>query len=127
MTAIFPCQLRVLSHTPPPAPDGPIVLYVVVEGGICKVGTPLFVPSKGNCEIGTITSIDINGEEIQSVKQGANVCIKLAAGHFDSKDELLFSKLTRESIDACKLYNKDELSKEDWRLVVQIKAYLNID
>jgi len=127
MTAIFPCQLRILPHTPPPAPDRPIVLYVVVQDGICKVGTPLFVPLKGNCEIGTITSININGEEVQTAKRGSSVRIKIApAGYeFDPKD-VLYSKLSRESIDACKLHCKDELSKEDWRLVVQIKPYLNI-
>ena len=36
------------------------------------------------------------------------------------------SKLTRQSIDALKQYFKDDVSKEDWGLVVKLKKVFNI-
>jgi translation initiation factor 5B len=38
----------------------------------------------------------------------------------------LYSKLTRQSIDALKQYFKDDVSKEDWGLVVKLKKVFNI-
>ena len=38
----------------------------------------------------------------------------------------LYSKLTRQSIDALKMYFKDDVSKEDWGLVVKLKKVFNI-
>ena len=38
----------------------------------------------------------------------------------------LYSKLTRPSIDALKEFFKDEVSKEDWLLVVKLKKVFDI-
>ncbi len=35
-------------------------------------------------------------------------------------------QLTRESIDACKEYFRDDLSKADWKLIVTLKKTFDI-
>ena len=37
-----------------------------------------------------------------------------------------FSQITRESIDVCKEHFRDDLTKNDWQLVVQLKRLLDI-
>ena len=63
------------------------------------------------------------------------MCLKIEAdaGHqkvmygrqFDLSDHLV-SRLTRESIDQLKLNFKDDLSDEDWRLVIKLKKTFQI-
>lgn len=50
---------------------------------------------------------------------------KLYGRHFDEKDELV-SKISRESIDACKNYFREDLSKDDWKLVMSLKKVFKI-
>jgi translation initiation factor 5B len=50
---------------------------------------------------------------------------RLYGRHFDHKDELV-SRITRESIDMLKENFRDELGKEDWRLVVELKKKFEI-
>ena len=45
---------------------------------------------------------------------------RLYGRHFDHKD-MLVSRITRQSIDMLKENFRDELGKEDWRLVVELK------
>jgi translation initiation factor 5B len=45
---------------------------------------------------------------------------RLYGRHFDHKDELV-SRMTRQSIDMLKENFRDELSKDDWRLVIELK------
>lgn len=85
--------------------------------------------------MGTIASIERNHESVDIAKAGEEVCIKienttgeapkLYGRHFTA-DDVLVSRITRESIDVCKQYFRDDLSKSDWQLVVQLKKLLNI-
>lgn len=45
--------------------------------------------------------------------------------HFDDSNQIA-STLTRDSIDALKQYFKDDLSKDDWKLVIQLKKMFSI-
>jgi translation initiation factor 5B len=45
--------------------------------------------------------------------------------HFDDSNQIA-SILTRDSIDSLKTYYKDELDKDDWRLVIQLKKMFEI-
>lgn len=45
---MFPCKLRILPDCVFNARD-PIVVGVVIEGGLVKPGTPIIVPSKNVC------------------------------------------------------------------------------
>merc|ERR1711862_371228 len=105
----------------------------VVEG-ILKVGTPLCVPALGGLHIGKVTSIESNGREQETARKGASVAAKivnegnptLTYGRQFDATHMLYSTLTRESIDALKLNFKDALENEDWRLVVKLKKVFNI-
>ena len=45
--------------------------------------------------------------------------------HFDDTHQIA-SILTRDSIDALKQFFKDDLGKEDWKLVIQLKKMFQI-
>ncbi|CAI2349615.1 unnamed protein product [Caenorhabditis sp. 36 PRJEB53466] len=132
--AIFPCKLRVLPNHVYNTRN-PIVFGVSIEAGLVKRGTPICVPSKEGILLGTISSVQRNNEEVPLAKQGEEVCIKienttgeaprLYGRHFTHEDPLV-SKITRESIDVCKTYFRDDLTKADWQLIVQLKKLLEI-
>lgn len=51
---------------------------------------------------------------------------RLYGRHFDHRDDLV-SRISRKSIDILKTMFRDDLSKDDWRLVVRLKKVFNID
>ncbi|XP_043249774.1 eukaryotic translation initiation factor 5B [Colletes gigas] len=132
--AVFPCKLRVLPQYIFNSRD-PIVMGVMVEAGIVKEGTPLCVPSKDFVELGLVTSIEYNHKSVESARKGQEVCVKIEpipgeapkmfGRHFDEKD-FVVSKISRQSIDACKEYFRDDLVKTDWQLMVELKKLFQI-
>ncbi|XP_067646023.1 eukaryotic translation initiation factor 5B [Eurosta solidaginis] len=132
--AVFPCKLKILPQFIFNSRD-PIVMGVMVESGIVKVGTPLCVPSKEFVDIGIVTSIESNHKNIDSARKGQEICIKIDpipgespkmfGRHFEA-DDMLVSKISRQSIDACKDYFRDDLIKADWSLMVELKKLFEI-
>ncbi|CAL1528028.1 unnamed protein product [Lymnaea stagnalis] len=132
--AVFPCKLRILPQFIFNSRD-PIVMGVSVEAGFVKEGTPICVPTKEFVELGRVTSIEINHKSVDVAKQGQEICIKITpipgdapkmyGRHFDETD-LLVSKISRASIDAVKDHFRDEMSKQDWRLMVDLKKQFEI-
>ncbi|XP_073998349.1 eukaryotic translation initiation factor 5B isoform X2 [Rhodnius prolixus] len=132
--AVFPCKLRILPQFVFNSRD-PIVVGVIVEAGIVKEGTPICVPSKEFVELGIVTSIENNHKAVGSARKGQEVCIKIEpipgespkmfGRHFDEKD-FLVSKISRQSIDACKEYFRDDLVKTDWHLMLELKNLFQI-
>ncbi|KAK4886677.1 hypothetical protein RN001_002948 [Aquatica leii] len=132
--AVFPCKLRILPQFIFNSRD-PIVVGVMIEGGVVKEGTPICVPSKEFVDIGIVTSIEVNHKSVESARKGMEVCIKIEpipgespkmfGRHFDEKD-FLISKISRQSIDACKDYFRDDLTKPDWQLMVELKKLFQI-
>ncbi|XP_020800004.1 eukaryotic translation initiation factor 5B [Drosophila serrata] len=132
--AVFPCKLRILPHFIFNSRD-PIVMGVMVENGIVKVGTPICVPSKEFVDIGIVTSIESNHKQIDSARKGQEICVKIDpipgespkmfGRHFEA-DDMLVSKISRQSIDACKDYFRDDLIKADWSLMVELKKVFEI-
>ncbi|XP_063222722.1 eukaryotic translation initiation factor 5B [Bacillus rossius redtenbacheri] len=132
--AVFPCKLRVLPQFVFNSRD-PIVVGVMIEAGIVREGTPICVPSKEFVDLGVVTSIENNHKPVESARKGQEVCVKIepVAGdspkmfgrHFDEKD-FLISKISRQSIDACKNYFRDDLAKTDWQLMVELKKLFEI-
>ena len=45
--------------------------------------------------------------------------------HFDEKD-IIYSRITRHSIDVLKENYRDDLSKDEWKLVVFLKKVFDI-
>merc|ERR1712136_49821 len=114
---------------------------VEVVDGIVKIGTPIVIPDKlidddenpgqkKPMELGKIESIQKEMVDTDLVKKGNTVCIKIQPNayqsyvtygrHFDETN-LLYSKLTRNSIDLLKENFKDDLEKTDWQLVIKMK------
>ncbi|VDM08426.1 unnamed protein product [Wuchereria bancrofti] len=132
--AVFPCKLRILPQHIFNARN-PIIIGVSVEAGQLKRGVPLCVPSKDSIFIGTVSSIERNHEQVEIARTGEEVCIKienttgeapkLYGRHFTHQDTLV-SRITRETIDVCKAHFRNDLTKADWQLVVQLKKVLDI-
>jgi len=132
--AVFPCKLKIMKEHIYMKRD-PIVCGVRVEAGTVKTGTPICVPSKDFCYIGICTGIQHNNKDVDTAKKGDEVCVKIESPpgeapkmvgrHFEDTD-MLVSKISRASIDACKDYFRDELSKSDWVLMVELKKTFEI-
>jgi translation initiation factor 5B len=76
--------------------------------------------------------MELNHKEVKKATAGQSVAMKieprtpsessrLYGRHFDHKDQLV-SRMTRESIDMLKESFREELTKDDWRLVVALKT-----
>ncbi|CAM9453307.1 unnamed protein product [Lampetra fluviatilis] len=132
--AVFPCKLRILPQFIFNSRD-PIVCGVNIEAGILKNGTPICVPSKGFVDVGVVTSLEINHKAVDVARKGQEVCIKIEpvpgeapkmfGRHFEASD-FLVSKISRASIDALKDWFRDEMSKTDWQLIVELKKTFEI-
>ena len=133
--AVFPCVLEILPNCIFNMRN-PLIVGVVVKDGILKIGTPLTIPSKDFLDIGRVQSIEDNHIAKQEARKDAKVCIrveldnKFAAQpnygrHFDLKNQLV-SKMSRKSIDLLKANYKDDLTQQDWLLVVKLKKVFEI-
>ncbi|GAV91958.1 GTP_EFTU domain-containing protein/GTP_EFTU_D2 domain-containing protein/IF-2 domain-containing protein [Cephalotus follicularis] len=132
---VFPCVLKILPNCIFNKKD-PIVLGVDVVEGIAKVGTPICIPQKDFIDIGRIASIEDNHKPADSAKKGKKVAIKIVGSsseeqqkmygrHFELDDELV-SRISRNSIDVLKANYRDDLSLEEWKLVVKLKTLFRI-
>ncbi|XP_040025874.2 eukaryotic translation initiation factor 5B isoform X2 [Gasterosteus aculeatus] len=132
--AVFPAKLRVLPQFIFNSRD-PIVMGVTVEAGVLRQGTPLCVPSKGFVDIGIVTSIEMNHKSVDSAKKGQEICVKIESipgespkmygRHFEATD-VIVTKITRASIDALKSWFRDEMTKTDWQLIMELKKTFEI-
>ncbi|KAL5231905.1 hypothetical protein ABZP36_030681 [Zizania latifolia] len=133
--AVFPCVLKIMPNCVFNKKD-PIVLGVDVLEGIAKVGTPLCIPTREYIDIGKIASVEINHKQVDVATKGQKVAIKIIGSnpdeqqksfgrHFEMEDELV-SRITRRSIDLLKENYRDDLSMDDWKLVVKLKTILKI-
>lgn len=131
--AVFPSIIKILPQHVFNQKD-PIIVGVEVVEGILKIGTPLCIPALDGLHIGKVTSIEMNGKEQDTARKGASVAIKIVnesnptltyGRQFDASN-MLYSTLSRQSIDALKEHFKEKLEKEDWRLVVKLKKIYGI-
>jgi len=80
------------------------------------------------------TSIELNHKAIPVAKKGSpSVAVKIEAAnqptygrHWEDTDTL-YSKISRKSIDTMKEHFRDEVSKDEWALMVQLKKVFKID
>lgn len=107
----------------------------MVEAGVIKTGTPICVPSKEFMEIGVVKTIEINNESVEIARDGLEVHLrienvsvdvpKMVGRDFEAKD-VIISKISRKSIDACKVHFKEVLTKTDWQVMKELKVMLDI-
>ena len=113
----------------------PMLLGCRIVEGQAKVGTPLCVPAKEKLYIGRISGLQKNHEDVKEARKGDEVAVKIemekggqniiVGRHFDQTHQLV-SKLSRESIDQLKANFKEDLTDEDWRLVIKLKKIMDI-
>lgn len=131
--AIFPCILKIVPDCIFRAKN-PMVLGVEVQEGILKKGVTLCVVQKvQNCiEIGPVSQIkSVTGDTLEDARNGTTVTIEIKdsakkAGDTFTTDDLLYSQLTRNSIDMLKKHFKSDLTKSDVKAIVEIKKKLDI-
>ena len=120
----------------PQCKKNPIVMGVDVVEGILRVQTPLVVklPTGAWLDIGRVASIELAKKPVQTAKRGESVAIKVVCKneslmfgrHFDGSQPLV-SKMSRKAIDILKANFRDDLGKDDWRLVVKLKGMFAIE
>jgi translation initiation factor IF-2 len=84
--------------------------------------------------IGTVDLIKNNNVDVQTAGPGAEVSVQvrahdwspIAGKDFKAGDKFV-SRMNREIIDLLKAHFRDEIPKEEWGLIVEIKKILHID
>ena len=121
--AVFPCVLKILPTAIFNKKD-PIVLGVEVIEGTLRLGTPLYVPSI-SLDVGKVTRIENNHKEVTTAKKGTSVAVQITndgnptityGRQFDASNSL-YSKLSRQSIDALKDFFKEYVYRI-WDMIV---------
>jgi len=134
--AVFPCVLQIIPEFVFGRKD-PIILGCTVIEGIARVGTPICVPTQNFIAIGRITSIEKNRSPVQKLEKGQQGAFRIEGKnqdetsrmygrHFDHNDKLV-SKISRRSIDLLKENFREEVSKEEWQLLVGLKKMFSIE
>ena len=115
---------------------GQMVFGVNIIEGQLRLGTPLCVPDKNRLEIGKVVSIEKDHKTVEKAVKGDSVAIKIDTAnspnptttygrHFDSTNKLV-SVISRKTIDSLKEFFKEQMKKDDWLLIVQLKSVFNI-
>jgi translation initiation factor 5B len=111
---VFPCVLKIMPQHIFNKKD-PIVFGVEVVEGSLRLGTMLTIPSIGFLDVGKVTSIENKHKEVNVAKKGASVAVKIVnesnptmtyGRQFDHTSSL-YSKISRQSIDALKDFFKE--------------------
>ena len=133
--AVFPCTLKILPTsvlTSVLNSRDPIVLGVEVLEGVATVGTP--VCTEEGVDLGRIASMELDHREVESAGPGQWIVAKIEgrfaapeADHRLDVGDVLFSRITRGSVEALKEHLGDVMSEEDWRLVLKIIRILRVD
>ncbi|CAG8472273.1 10297_t:CDS:10 [Funneliformis caledonium] len=143
--AIFPCILKIVPGAIFNKRD-PIIIGVDVVEGVLRTGTPLCVvktdPTTNLREIislGKVSSMEQNHKAVEIVKKGqagGGIAIKIECAiydnpkmigrHFVETDEI-YSKISRVSINILKESFRNDLSKEEWQLMIKLKKILDIN
>lgn len=142
---VFPASLKILCCF---RAKDPLVIGCKVEEGQIRVGTPLQVRTENGMSIGKVIGIQIENKDILIGKKGMELAIKLegktnfkfydelgeekereqhiAYGRHINEGDTLCSKISRKSIDALKESFRDDMTDEDWQLIINLKKEQNI-
>jgi translation initiation factor 5B len=90
----------------------------------------------GVVSLGKVVSLEINHKARTEVKKGdpstsvriecPNFATPKTYGRHFTQDDEIYSHISRASIDILKSNFRDQMSREDWALVVKLKKILNI-
>ncbi|KAJ2664296.1 eukaryotic translation initiation factor 5B [Coemansia sp. RSA 1199] len=143
--AVFPCVLKMVSGAVFNKRDPIIIGIDVVEGQlrlntpVCVVRTNATTQEREITVLGRVVSMEVNKKAVTCVKRGdtnAGVAIRIDqpnhdhlktyGRHFDETD-LIYSRITRASIDVLKQNFRDELTKEVVGVVAKLKRVLGVE
>uniref|UniRef100_H2ZBR2 Eukaryotic translation initiation factor 5B n=1 Tax=Ciona savignyi TaxID=51511 RepID=H2ZBR2_CIOSA len=134
--AVFPCKIRIAPNCVFKSRD-PIIIGVQIEAGQLRVGTPICAQlATGEIlPVGIVASMEFNHKPVDVARKPQEVCIKvegtpgeapkMVGRHFTEKD-LLLSKVTRDSINALKDWFREDMTKNDWQLIIELKKLFEI-
>ncbi|EGR44243.1 uncharacterized protein TRIREDRAFT_70795 [Trichoderma reesei QM6a] len=138
MLAVFPCVLKPVAVFNKTAP---IVIGVDVVEGQLKINTPIAAvktnPTTGVKEViplGRVTSIERDHKQVPVCKKGQpSVAVKIEMGghqpiygrHLEESD-LLYSQISRKSIDTLKEFYRKEVTNDEWQLIIKLKPLFDI-
>eukprot|EP01101_Sappina_pedata_P003817 TRINITY_DN153_c0_g1_i1.p1 TRINITY_DN153_c0_g1~~TRINITY_DN153_c0_g1_i1.p1 ORF type:complete len:961 (-),score=559.34 TRINITY_DN153_c0_g1_i1:13-2895(-) len=134
--AVFPCKLKIypeyiINKT------NPIILGVEVMEGVLKIGSPLCIqnPDGTFSGIGRVTSIEANKKQVETAPRGAQISVKIEpkndsqkkiyGRHFDHNN-VIYSHLSRASLDAIKTYFAEQLTTELIELLFELRDFFDI-
>ncbi|KAI1493500.1 hypothetical protein F5X96DRAFT_621433 [Biscogniauxia mediterranea] len=139
MLAVFPCVLNTVAVFNKTAP---IVIGVDVVEGSLRVNTPIAAikqnPNTGAKEVvslGRVTSIERDHKQIPVCKKGQpSVAVKIEMGghqptygrQLEEKD-VLYSLISRASIDTLKEFYRKEVTNDEWQLIIKLKPLFDIN
>lgn len=139
LLAVFPCVLNTVAVF---NKTGPIVIGVDVVEGQLKINTPIAAvktnPTTGQKEVislGRVTSIERDHKQIPVCKKGQpSVAIKIEMGghqptygrQLEEKD-VLYSMISRASINCLKEFYRKDVSNDEWHLIVKLKPLFDIN
>ena len=119
---VYPCILSIIKDNIY-RKKSPFIFGVKVIEGNLHINTPIIIPSK-KLVLGRVISIQNNGKDIEIANKGSEVCIKVEdfnetniqySRHFDHTD-IIYSNITKISIETMKKYFKDEITTIDGKL-----------
>merc|ERR1712048_1247890 len=129
--AVFPVIMKIDSiiHK-----KNPMILGIDILEGQLRIGTPICIPNVGpdgeDLDIGHVVGIRRNDRDVQKATQRQKVSVKIeqnsaqtsiACGRQFNDTHKLYSKITRSSIDSLKELFSDEMTEQDWKLIVSLK------
>jgi len=147
--AVYPVVFKIVDERCVFNKKDPYILGVDVLEGELKLGTPVVIPDvkwTGNAatqepakevlEFGQVMSIEKDKKPIESANRlTGSVAIRIEQrrnmkeytfGRHWTHESMFVSRLNRESIDLLKEHFREDVPKDDWKLVVKIKKILNI-
>jgi len=139
--AVWPCRLKIIACF---NKSSPIVLGCDILDGSIRVGTPMCVVRKDDqgvrqvIPLGRVSSLQVSHRPIEIARKkdaAGGVAVKIDHAAYDSakvfgrhffESDEVYSMISRASIDVLKATFREEVSKEEWALVVQLKRVLSI-
>ncbi|KRH93779.1 Translation initiation factor 5B (eIF-5B) [Pseudoloma neurophilia] len=130
---IYPCKAQIIPQFIFTR-RSPLVLGLEILEGKLKINMPLYYHDSGNnLQVGKVTSIINEKKSVEIANKGDKVSVKIETadtprliGRDISEEGILYSTLSRKSIDILKEFYKDEITDDGWRLVMKIKQHLGI-
>lgn len=137
MLAVFPCVLRPVAVF---NKKDPIVIGCDVIEGNLKITTPICAIKKNPVtglkefiQLGRVTSIERDHKQIAVCKRGQpSVAVKIEGnnqpmyGRHLEESDILYSAISRKSIDTLKEFFRNDVTQEEWKLLIELKKLFDI-